>query len=214
VQAISQVIREDKADSVIRAMVTMQRLQKAAANGFAPCDTSSNRHHRHGAYIASPAVELANVGKTFDALDKDNSGDIDCGELRGIFEKLGLAVTDICLTKMVTALDTNKDGTISKTEFLDFYKAHVVCDLDHHQIHKLGEDLFALIDTDGSGEITLSEFKDVLLSFNVGFSIDEIGDMANEIDGQDNGTIHEHEFVKFLFSHEHLFERCSLPSLE
>ena len=73
--------------------------------------------------------------------------------------------------------------------------------------------MFELFDRDGSGTITIGEFKSVLDSFNVGFTVDEIGDLVNELDEQDNGTLSEEEFEEFLEKHKYLFERGSLPPL-
>lgn len=209
-QAVSQVIREGKTDRIIRAMITMQKLQLAASSDF----TASGNHHSSGATSDASSQELEEVAQTFDALDISGDGSISSSELGAVLKALGATATAESLTAMVTLLDKDKDGSISRTEFLDFYKEHMCFDLGHDGLHELAKHLFEQIDADGSGEITLSEFKNVVDSFNVGFSVDEIGNLVNELDEQDNGTIGEHEFVELLEKHDHLFEKIKLPKLE
>ena len=94
-----------------------------------------------------------------------------------------------------------------------FYAANVVVKSDEHSLHQLADSMFQQFDTDNSGEITLGEFKDVMEAFNVGFTLDEIGDIVNELDEQDNGSIHAHEFFELLEKHKYLFEDVKLPQL-
>ncbi len=55
-------------------------------------------------------------------------------------------------SKMVTNFDTNKDGSIDKTEFVAGMKTRGVSQTD-------AEKLFATIDTKGSGKITQSDIE-------------------------------------------------------
>ena len=210
-QAVSQVIREGKTDRIIRAMITMQKLQLAASSNFA---TTSENQHSNGTSSAASSLELEEVAQTFDALDISGDGSISSSELGAVLQALGVTATSESLATIVSLLDTDKDGSISRNEFLVFYKEHMCFDLGHDGLHDLAKHLFEQIDGDGSGEITLSEFKNVVDSFNVGFSVDEIGNLVNELDEQDNGTIGEHEFVELLEKHDHLFEKIKLPNLE
>jgi Ca2+-binding EF-hand superfamily protein len=205
--AVAQVIREIKTEGIIRAMVAMQKLQHAAHTGWlaAPSTTEYNTH----------SVELIEVAKTFDALDKSGDGIIEIAELKNVMHALGAPTTEESLQAMMELLDRNQDGHISKDEFVAFYSTNVVLEVDnHHGLHDLAKHMFEQFDQDGSGEITMGEFKQVVDAFNVGFTIDEIGDLVNELDEQDNGTITEHEFLELLKKHKHLFQRIKLPALE
>ena len=55
-------------------------------------------------------------------------------------------------------------------------------------------------DDDDSGSISTGEFHNVLDHLNLGFTIDEVGDLVREMDHDENGTISLEEF-------EHLLER-------
>jgi Ca2+-binding EF-hand superfamily protein len=212
-RAVAQVIREEKTDRIICAMVTMQKLQHAARTGFAsssspPQDTTPTDHSR------PHTVALNKVAKTFDALDSSGDGTIGNQELKQVLSALGAPATDESLQAMIRLLDHNQDGHISKDEFLAFYSANIILEVDHHGLHELAREMFQQFDQDNSGEITLGEFKEVLEAFNVGFTVDEIGDLVNELDEEDDGTIGEHEFFKLLEKHRYLFKKHSLPPLE
>jgi Ca2+-binding EF-hand superfamily protein len=204
-QAVAQVIREEKTDRIIRAMVTMHKLQTAVRVGFSSPSTITTNTN---------TIELAEVSNTFDTLDKSGDGKIEKSELKNILKALGAPTTDESLQAIVQLLDENQDGQISKEEFISFYSANICFEHDHHGLHKLAHDIFQQFDQDQSGEITLGEFKAVMDAFNVGFTVDEMGDLVNELDEKDNGTIGEHEFFELLETHRHLFQQNKLPPLE
>jgi Ca2+-binding EF-hand superfamily protein len=219
--AVSQTIRDEKTSRMIRALVTMQRLrQQTSEGGFTQHghvgDSSHNGNGNDNGNDSDhniSTLELEEVEMTFDALDKSGDGVIESSELGEVLSVLGAPATDDSLQAMMQVLDRNGDGEISKDEFVQFYKEHIMAKerLNAHSIHHMAKNLFQQLDTDASGEITLSEFTRVLQSFDVGFTMDEIGDIVNELDEQDNGTIGEHEFAHLLRNHRHLFEPTTLP---
>ena len=107
----------------------------------------------------------------------------------------------------------NNDGHIDKNEFLAFYLANVAIKPDKKSLKALAGQIFEDFDADRSGEITLTEFKEILDSFDLKMTLDEIGLLVNELDEHDNGTISEHEFVELLEKHKRLFEDETPPSL-
>jgi Ca2+-binding EF-hand superfamily protein len=217
--SIAQVIREEKTDRIIRSLVILEKLQHAAEHGF----QKPHPHDPHGSSSSSShtidKAEIADVSKTFDAFDLARDGYIEDSELKEIMEKVGAPVTKESLEAMLNLLDKDKNGRVSKEEFLSFYKDHILSTHDgeehhgHHGFHDTAKYMFALFDTDKSGEITIGEFKSLLDAFNVGFTVDEIGELVNELDEQNNGTIGEEEFVELLEKHEHLFKKMETPQL-
>jgi len=203
---IAQVIREEKTDRVIRAMVTMQKLQHAAQEGFVSPAAAAT--------VNTSSGTMAEVSKIFDAFDKSKDGSISSDELKAVLTAVGSPPSEESLEAMLKVVDTSNDGNVTKDEFLAFYAANVAVKADEHSLHHLAHDMFQQFDTDKSGEITLGEFKDVLEAFNVGFTVDEIGDIVNELDEQNNGSIHAHEFHELLEKHKYLFEDSPLPVLE
>ena len=71
----------------------------------------------------------------FDSIDADKSGTIESGEL--ITHFLGLGQEHDTVSRMFTVLDTNKDGSISREEFVDgFDKLQALDKLDAVQLAK------------------------------------------------------------------------------
>jgi Ca2+-binding EF-hand superfamily protein len=217
--SVAQVIREEKTDRIIQSLAILQKLQHAAEHGFQtphPRDdhpgSSSLSSHSNSFEMA----EIADVSKTFDAFDLTRDGYIEDTEFKEIMQKLGAPATKESLEAMLNLLDKDKNGRVSKEEFLSFYKDQVLSthhEEEHHGFHETAKYMFALFDTDKSGEITIGEFKSLLDAFNVGFTVDEIGDLVNELDEQNNGTIGEEEFVELLEKHGHLFKKMEMPPL-
>ena len=87
--------------------------------------------------------------------------------------------------------------------------------IDHETLHDLAKDVFAQIDIDKSGEITMSELKHTISHLHAGFSLDEIGALVAELDETGDGTVTEHEFMHLILDkHYRMFEHAPLPSLE
>lgn len=236
-QTVAQVIREGKVDRVIRSVVLMQKLQLAAANASTKASTTQGRKRDKKSSTSTSSsslsinqtVELENAGKSFDAMDITGDGHLSVDELKVLLGAVGAPTTDEALNDILSLLDSDQDKDISKDEFLDFYLHHILSSPDdgnNHskkygdgnsaakkELHALGKNIFRQFDRDGSGTITLSEFKAIIESFNVGLSIDELGSLVNEIDEDNTGCIGEHEFVALLENHRHLFQTHHLPPL-
>ena len=203
--AVAQVIRERKTNRVIRAMVTMQKLQMVSGSGLSTSEFASQTPMNPN--------ELAEVSKIFASLDTSGDGKIETSELKTILSRLGAPTTQQSLQRITDLLDSNKDGHISKEEFVSFYAKHISFHVGHG-LHELAHAMFHQFDQDGSGEITMGEFKSIMDTFNVGFTVDEIGELVNELDEQDDGTIGEHEFLHLLMKNRRMFQKEELPTLE
>jgi len=232
-QAIAQVIRMMKTDQLIRSMVTMQKLQNLATGDFTVRE-SVDRKARAQVEDAMKASyrslnkikrslsfqQLSEVSQMFDAIDSDGDGHMDASEIADLLRSLGQPTTPESITAMIHVLDDNGDGVIQKDEFITFYATHCVMDkfTDERDLKNylktLARDLFTQFDLDRSGELSLSEFKSVMDAFNVGFTVDEIGQLVNELDQHHaDGLIVEHEFFCLLETHRHLFTNTPLPPL-
>ena len=151
----------------------------------------------------------------FESLDESGDGTIDAEEFGRLFDSLGAKTSQETLEAIVQSLDKDNSGGIDKEEFLDFFKTHILTDLDHHGIHQLAKDIFVQLDQDGSGEITVNELKTTIDALDADFTMDEIGALVKELDEDDSGSISEHEIVRLLLvKHHHLFEHATLPKLE
>lgn len=223
-QAISQVIRDEKVGRIIRALVVVWKVESAIENGFS-MENPGGRLHLTGTtsytsdteeHVPSSSTELEEVSKSFDAFDPSGDGRIESHELKSVFEKMGVHTSEENIRAILHVLDKNGDGHVAKDEFLSFYSTHVLSSVgvDDHSLHELAHKLYHRFDRDNNGHITLGEFKDVIDGFNVGFTLNEIGHLVNELDEDDNGQVGEHEFFELMKKHRHLFERQELPDLQ
>mmetsp|Transcript_27740 Transcript_27740/g.77726 ORF Transcript_27740/g.77726 Transcript_27740/m.77726 type:complete len:788 (+) Transcript_27740:417-2780(+) len=236
-QIIAQVIREEKTARVVRAFCILQKLQQAAEHGF-EADGDEHNGNGHAAHHNAPAfvearhwdpLEVAQVTKTFHAFDASKDGNIATSELTNVMQRLGIHMTEESLSRMVNVLDTDKNGVISEEEFVRFYMKHISVGHNspddhhehdaehgghhhrHHILHERAEFFFKLFDADGSGSISIGEFKTTLDAFEVGFTVDEVGELISELDSHADGTLSLHEFVQLFEQHDKLvaMERSS-----
>lgn len=63
--------------------------------------------------------------------------------------------------------------------------------------------MFGMFDSDGSGSISIAEFKTALDAFDVGLSTDDVAELVKELDEDRNGFIDEEEFAHLLKRHSH-----------
>ncbi|KAG7366363.1 EF hand domain containing protein [Nitzschia inconspicua] len=214
-QTIAQVLREEKTDRVVRSLVLMQKLQYLAGSseGFTKTPTAT------AVLSLSQEIELLFAKKTFHAMDTSGNGQIEVTELRTLMDRLGSPVTDSSFQAIVMLLDPNGDGIITLEEFTLFYQQNVLLHEDKNEratnniMKELAHQIFHQFDKDNTHSITLSEFKAVLETFNVDFTIDEMGQLLNEIDHDNTGSIGVHEFEDLLENHRYLFRSYHLPPL-
>jgi len=130
----------------------------------------------------------------------DRSGDesVDIDELGGLMSALGVDLTESDKQLLMKQFDRSGDGQISFAEFHSYMKGRS----QQVDTHKLVQDVFALIDKDGSGSITVQEFQDVLMALPVQISESDIDVIVREIDSGGDGEISLHEFADVLQKHK------------
>ncbi|MDY6784107.1 MAG: EF-hand domain-containing protein [Cyanobacteriota bacterium] len=100
--------------------------------------------------------------RLFSLFDRDRSGTVDVREFLNVTESLILGKVEDKLEFAYQLHDENGDGCISKDELEEFMKASLIenrLDFPPEQVAQLVDILFQEADTDGSGEISFSEFK-------------------------------------------------------
>jgi Ca2+-binding EF-hand superfamily protein len=181
-----------------------------STNAFAPSAFSSINHSvrsfksSHVLLKATPATgtdgsafaeevnrwSLKDADTIFSVIDEDGSGSISQAELMSHMNKAGYA--NEAIAKIFKALDTNKDGFISKGEFrtglVKFTQLQAAPGLGGFNaefIKEIREDadfLFNSIDTDKSGNISFQELKEHLQRKTNAFSDQAIKNMFNMLD--------------------------------
>lgn len=190
---VADVLREEKTARVVRAFIVIYKLRR-----FASQAGSKSRDKDAGqlAKAKFDQLELNEVGKTFDSFDRSGDGSISYDEFEHLMTQLGAAMSHENLKTMISMLDEDGDGEVSKDEFITWYAEYAgEEDISPHERAKY---LFSLFDTTGSGELTIGEFKRKLDALNVGFTVDDVGALVNELDEDNSGSIGLHEFEDLL----------------
>ena len=199
-RVIAAVVRDQKIESMIRSFLMIQRVDKFVNSFDMSCDTRSCQLSK----IDDLDVSLKSTGSmamrkrvknAFDAMDQNGDGHLDETEFESLLEGLGMPVTHQMGHKIVSALDVDGDGVIDVEELEIFYKAIMT---DGSCPHDMAKDLFSMFDKDGHGHITPNEFARVLDGLNLGFNIDDIGQILQEVDEDGDGKITFHEFQRVI----------------
>ncbi|KAA6389369.1 MAG: putative calmodulin 1b [Streblomastix strix] len=145
--------------------------------------------------------EILELREAFSLFDRDGSGQIDESELKAVMNDcLGLKMTDKEVKDMISEIDRNKNGQIDFDEFLVLMASNWTGALDSEQDIL---DAFAAFDTDGSGSISVEEFRMFFQKLNWNLSAEEINEMINDIDSNHDGAIDYKEFADMLFKGEY-----------
>jgi len=177
------VIREEKTSRVVRAFLVLEKMHRFAQSGAQEPAASSHE---------IDDIEIEQIGKTYDALDSNSDGTVTKVELEELMSKLGATLG----SNLTSTLDTDGDGNIARDEFINWYKKYMVT--DDLTLEERAHSLFQMFDENGSGTITIGEFKQTLDAFNVGFSIDEVGEIVKALDENGDVKIGLEEFVELL----------------
>lgn len=130
----------------------------------------------------------------FDLFDKDGDGEITVPELAAVLHSFGIEISDSEMLDVARLLDTSGDGLIDFSEFAVFMAGDIF-DSEDEDPEGAASELFKIIDKDGSGEITIIEFRTVLESLQCGLSQDDITHVVAFFDDTGDAEIDEEEFI-------------------
>lgn len=135
------------------------------------------------------------VKNAFSLFDKKGKGTVSTKKLIMVMRTLGQNPTEDELDDLINEFDTDGNG------FIDFIEFTLMA-------FKLAEDLdetmreaFSVFDKDGSGSITHSEFRNVMMEEGgeqSGMNTEDIDMIIQEVDKDGDGQINMEEFVKML----------------
>jgi len=204
-QIVSDVLRKEKTYRVVRTFLVIHKMHRFAAFPSMPTGSTGGLDHND----SFTNVEIAEVGKTFDAMDSDKSGVISHDEFAELLKRMGAGTTRDEIERIVSVLDSDQNGEVTREEFLDWYAQSI--GQDHLTPHERAKDLFHIFDQNDSGEITIGEFKSKLDALQMGLTVDEIGAIVNELDRDRNGAVSLEEFEHLL--HKYYPEELSSRQL-
>jgi Ca2+-binding EF-hand superfamily protein len=119
----------------------------------------------------------------FAALDVDQSGNITRDELRKFMQREDAFVTEEQVKGLFDLMDRNKDGIVSKKEFLHRYT--------------LNRKRFMEVDTDHSGSVSFAELHAFMLKDDETATGQEIKLLFERMDKNKDGTVSKNEFTHF-----------------
>lgn len=177
-QIVRDVLMEENITRIVRTLLIIHRMRWVAREGQPAADATRLTSQQEDAPLTK--LEDYEFGHSFDSFDADNSGHITKEEFREILTRLGARMDDEHFDRIISALDRNRDGKVSRNDFIQWYK--FVASKEHVPLREQAEDLFEMLDADGSGDVTLGEFKVKLETLGMGFTLDDIGSILNEVD--------------------------------
>jgi Ca2+-binding EF-hand superfamily protein len=150
----------------------------------------------------------------FDLIDFDGNGFIEKNDFAGIAENLCvvrgeevdtpqsnqiLAQCEQLWKGLETHIDENNDGKCTLEEWLKFIETNLSngsSDKVNELLNSAVGQLFDLYDTDSNGDISLPEYLDIFLSFNLNASL--VGKSFLLLDANGDGSISKNELLTFI----------------
>jgi len=127
---------------------------------------------------------------TFDFMDKDRSGTIGVDEAQECFKAFGQSLSKEDVEKHFQSIDTNNDGCLDYTEFVQLMSSTQATQISRKVLQKY----FNMLDKDGSGYITTAELRHCFTSFGHGFSDEMMNTFVDSYDLDGNGQLLIDEF--------------------
>merc|ERR1719263_1244877 len=129
--------------------------------------------------------QVEEVREVFGLFDADQSGAIDCRELKGAMRALGFEVKNEELIKMVSDIDTDGNGTVEFKEFMGMMTGKMGEKDSREDIVKV----FKMFDDDSTNKISFR---------NLARDAEELQDMINQSDKDGDGEINFDEFYRIM----------------
>ncbi|XP_027180025.1 probable calcium-binding protein CML29 [Coffea eugenioides] len=128
--------------------------------------------------------------EAFRAFDADSDGQISAAELGGIMGSLGYNPAEADIQAMMQKGDTNKDGLLSITEFLDLNTK----DLGLGGLSTILRRVFAALDFQGEEFVTGEELFEVVENMGQDLSLQDCQSIIASVDGDGDGAISYEDF--------------------
>ena len=136
--------------------------------------------------------QIQEVRDAFAIYDKNSTGTIQTKSLICVMRSLGYNLTEAETFDMICEIDFNNTGVIHFMEFVEMW-AKISSALD-----ETIKEAFNFFDKNGSGSISIEEFKQVMVTEGAQMSDKEIEEILMEADKDGDGEIDIDEFVAML----------------
>merc|ERR1712216_719966 len=137
--------------------------------------------------------QIEEIREAFNLFDADQSGAIDVRELKAAMRALGFEIKKEELKKMVADIDSDGNGDIEFSEFLEMMTGKMGEKDSREDIEKV----FKLFDDD-TGKISLRNLRRVAQELGENIDEEELQDMINQADRDGDGEINLDEFYRIM----------------
>jgi len=134
------------------------------------------------------------IEAAFNVFDQENTGKMDIKELKVAMRALGFEPRKDEIKKMLTLVDADKTGEITREQFVDMMASRLIEKDARDEIAKA----FRLFDDDETGKITFQNLKRVAKELGETITDEELRDMIHEADLDGDGQVNEEEFYRIM----------------
>merc|ERR1712076_335678 len=138
--------------------------------------------------------QVMEIKDAFDLFDKDRSGEITVGEMLDAMRSLGYDTEHGEAAEHVKNLDKDGSGALEFNEFYELLTARFSENTSKDELQRV----FALFDTDKSGEISLANMRAIADQVGDNVSDDELGDIVLKNDMNNDGKLDFEDFYAVL----------------
>ena len=132
--------------------------------------------------------------EAFTMFDRDKDGLINYIELGNVLKSQGFAPTNQELLEMIADDDENEDDKINFEEFLILMHSR----LKKADIENELNEAFSVYDKNGSGIISIKEFRKIMNSLGDKICEEEINEIIQKVDVKNRGYINYKDLTKII----------------
>ncbi|XP_010511906.1 PREDICTED: calmodulin-like protein 11 [Camelina sativa] len=140
--------------------------------------------------------QITEFKEAFCLFDKDGDGCITAAELATVIRSLDQNPTEQELQDMITEIDSDGNGTIEFSEFLNLM-ANQIQETDVDEELK---EAFKVFDKDQNGYISATELRHVMINLGEKLTDEEVDQMIKEADLDGDGQVNYDEFVRMMMT--------------
>eukprot|EP00397_Hematodinium_sp_SG-2012_P019637 GEMP01020186.1.p1 GENE.GEMP01020186.1~~GEMP01020186.1.p1 ORF type:complete len:606 (+),score=122.10 GEMP01020186.1:60-1877(+) len=218
VRAMSQLVKENRKDELARfggRTLLTEYLSRYPSNVWLQIQAFGLRRALMKSKVKDESIsnyktdwafaDLKVAKQLFHSMDTDGSGKAKISEIRGLFKRMCMKMSDEDLKVAIAETDVNGNGTIEWEEFLYMVEKwggirnwSIESQFDEDKLADLRK-LFDLFDADESGDIAGNELHLLLRDFGLQVTRQQVDEMIAVVDTDGSGSIDWYEFL-FLMS--------------
>merc|ERR1712203_172797 len=138
--------------------------------------------------------QVMEIKDAFDLFDKDRSGEITVGEMLEAMRSLGYDTEHGEAAEHVKNLDKDGSGALEFNEFYELLTARFSENTSKEELQRV----FALFDTDKTGDVTLANMRAIADQVGDNASDDELADIIGKNDMDNDGKLTFDDFYNVL----------------